>query len=123
MSQLQDERTSGSEDSGNAQVFVTSPSNPEEQMQELQRRLNQIEREAAQRLAQFEREIAQRQEIEAKMRADAEAEAARKLAEKEEEIAALIAKCALLMNDKGKNKTNEGGSSKTNNDEHDTMSP
>ncbi|KAK9943336.1 hypothetical protein M0R45_008946 [Rubus argutus] len=82
MSQLQDAKTSGSEDSGDAQVFVTSPSNPEEQMQELQRRINQIEREAAQRLSQFERETAQRQEIEAKMRADAEAEATRKLAEK-----------------------------------------
>ena len=46
------------------------------------------------------------------------------MAEKEEEIAALVAKCALLMNEKGKNKADKEGpsSSKSNDDEHNTMS-
>lgn len=67
------------------------------------------------------------------MRVDVEAKSAKKLAEKEAEIFALVARCALLMNENDKKKVNDQGPGSSHNndeydeyderDEHNTMSP
>ncbi|KAL6179122.1 hypothetical protein ACLB2K_050638 [Fragaria x ananassa] len=80
-------------DSDNVQVLMASLSCPEEQlkqqMEELTKKLAQLERDALQR--QIDREI------EAKRIADIESESRRRVAEKEVEVAELVAKCAALM--------------------------
>ena len=56
--------------------------------------------ELTKKLAQLERDVLQRQierEIEAKRIADIENESRRRVAEKEAEVAELVAKCAALM--------------------------
>ena len=80
-------------DSDNVQVLMASSSSPEEQlkqqMEELTKKLAQLERDALQR--QIEREM------EAKRIVDIENESRRIVAEKEAEVAELVAKCVAFM--------------------------